>query len=419
MGGARRGSFMTGGETFQHYQVLRRPDGSVWELGRGSMGVTFKAVDTSLHCPVALKVIRTDSLDSEDARQRFVREARAAAGLNHPNVARVFHLGEAAQAYFYAMEFIDGETVEACVRRRGPLPARLALQIALQTANALRAAAREGLVHRDIKPSNLMLLREEEDHEDEVHVKVIDFGLAKTTRTHAADRAGSATITRGGFVGTPHYASPEQLDEKDLDVRSDIYSLGATLWFMLTGAPPFKGSVVQVMSHHLSRQPPFRELGEQPESVLFLLRRMLAKRAENRPQSAGLLRREIEEALAGCDQETPGGGKTVPGRVTGDALATAAPVPVERVARGGGWRGLATLVLLLIGFVVIAAGVALAAWYVFGPERTPASPGRRTPDRGRLVKPANRVAGGNVERPPNGSGIHPTVYFLYSGRRVF
>ena len=111
---------MSEGETFQHYQVLRRPDGSAWELGRGAMGVTFKAIDTSLHCPVALKVIRSDSLDSESARQRFVR---GGAGRRRDSTIRtwpgVFHLGEAAQSYFYAMEFLDGETLEACVRRAG------------------------------------------------------------------------------------------------------------------------------------------------------------------------------------------------------------------------------------------------------------------------------------------------------------
>ena len=398
---------MTNGEMFQHYQVLRRPDGSAWELGRGAMGITFKALDTSLHCPVALKVIRSDSLDSEGARRRFVREARAAAGLNHPNVARVFHLGEAEQSYFYAMEFLDGETLEECVRHRGPLPPRLALQITLQTANALRAASREGLVHRDIKPSNLMLLREEEDPEEEVHVKVIDFGLAKKIRGDLAGKPAAratAGIIQAGFVGTPNYASPEQLDEKELDVRSDIYSLGVTLWFMLAGKPPFTGSVVQVMSQHLHRQPPFGELGEQPESLVFLLRRMLAKEPANRPQSAGDLRREIEEtfeqfrgrtpkAESGCDDAIRMVDSAFQPSTHEIILERSSHVKAgrkEEPSSGKVWRGVATAVLLVISFVIIASLVALAAWYLLGPG-TAVPPPHRPGETGSLAKPLNRM----------------------------
>ena len=358
---------MNEGENFQHYQVLRRADGSLWELGRGAMGVTFKAADTRLHCAVALKVIRAESLHNERTKQRFVREARAAAGLSHPNVARVFHLGESDRSYFYAMEFIDGETLEACVQRQGPLPTRLALRIALQVANALRAASREGLIHRDIKPSNIMLLREEEDHADDVHVKVIDFGLAKVVRRRDNDAEdGHDTLTQAGFAGTPHYASPEQLDEKDLDVRSDIYSLGVTLWYMLAGRPPFGGSVVQIMSQHLTRTPPFETLDGVPGSVLPLLRRLLAKDPAGRPQNAGELRREIEEALANCADLRER--STSPRR---DLRREVSPAGVERPAmprqRGAVWH-LATWVLLLLGFVVIAGFVALSAWYVLGPD---------------------------------------------------
>ncbi len=279
-------------ENFQHYQVLKRADGTLWELGRGAMGVTYKAFDTSLRCNVALKVINAAYLDSDMAQQRFLREARAAAGLSHPNVASVFHLGESGGNYFYAMEFIDGETLEAFVRRHGPLAPLLALRIALQVARALRAASREGLVHRDIKPANLMLLREED--EDEIHVKVIDFGLAKVA---PKDGEASATITVAGFVGTPHFASPEQLEEKDLDVRSDMYSLGVSLWYMLTGKPPFGGTVVQIMSQHLTRKPPFQQMAGMPPEVVHLLEHLLEKDAAKRPQTASDLRREIEHVM--------------------------------------------------------------------------------------------------------------------------
>src|SRR5271165_4548055 len=213
---------MADAERYQHYEVLRREDGTLWELGRGAMGITYKAFDTSLRCPVALKVINNSYLNSELARQRFLREARAAASLRHQNVASVFHLGTDHESYFYAMEFIDGETVEAYITRNGLLDPAEALGITLQVSRALAAADKEKLVHRDLKPSNLMLVEED----DEKVVKVIDFGLAKSAQT-GGDSSASLTLG-GGFVGTPQFASPEQLEEREIDIRSDIYSLGAT-----------------------------------------------------------------------------------------------------------------------------------------------------------------------------------------------
>ncbi|MBV9658736.1 MAG: SEL1-like repeat protein [Verrucomicrobia bacterium] len=313
-------------ETFQHYQVLKRDNGALWELGRGAMGVTYKAFDTNLRSYVALKVINATYLDSETARARFLREARAAAALSHPNVASVYHLGNDEHSFFYAMEFIDGETLESFVKRRGPLPPALALQITLQVAKALRAAHRIGLVHRDIKPANLMLLRQEEDDTDEDRLlKVIDFGLAKTARAEGSDASASASLTIAGFVGTPHFASPEQLEEKEIDTRSDIYSLGCTLWYLLTGKPPFSGSLVQIMSQHLSRQPPFENLlaAGVPEPAVALLRRMLQKDPADRPQTPGDLRREIEAALRalGAQGQIPGSGSATAGEATTAMLA--------------------------------------------------------------------------------------------------
>jgi serine/threonine protein kinase/TPR repeat protein len=274
---------------FDHYEVLTRDDGSLFELGRGAMGVTYKALDTNLRIPVALKVIASAHLNSEIARQRFVREARSAARLRNPHVATVYHLGTEGQTYFYAMEFIDGETVDALIKRNGPLPPKLALAIIDQVAKALQAAEPHGLVHRDIKPANLMVIRDG----DALAVKVIDFGLAKSS----LPGDDSATVSMGGFVGTPHFASPEQLEERDLDVRSDIYSVGVTLWFMLAGKTPFGGSMAQVMSQHLSKAPPFEKLNV-PPSMARLLRRMLEKNPTNRPQNSTELRRDISQCLA-------------------------------------------------------------------------------------------------------------------------
>jgi len=277
---------------FQHFEVPLRGDGSLFELGRGAMGITYKAFDTNLRCFVALKVINATFLGSEVARERFLREARAAAALRHPNVATVFHLGEEGGDWFYAMEFVDGETVEAMMKREGAIPTATALGIVIQVARALGAAQKQGLVHRDIKPSNLMLVREDDG---EFTVKVIDFGLAKNTAGGGDD---TATLTMGGFLGTPHFASPEQLDERELDVRSDIYSLGVTLYYMLAGRAPFSGSLAQVMSQHLHREPPLETLSGQPPQVVDLLRHMLAKDPAGRPQTPSDLRREAEVCLS-------------------------------------------------------------------------------------------------------------------------
>lgn len=276
---------------FDHYEVMTRDDGSLFELGRGAMGITYKAFDTSLRIPVALKVINATYLNSDVARQRFVREARSAAQLRHRHVASVFHLGTEGDTWFYAMEFIDGETLDALIKRQGPLNPVIALTITAQVARALNAAAQVGLVHRDIKPANLMLVKED----DELVAKVIDFGLAKASITPDGEEA--ATLSMGGFVGTPHFASPEQLEEKEIDGRSDIYSLGVTLWYMLAGQAPFAGSMAQVMSQHLSKPPPFEKLDKLPPAVAEVLRLMLAKDPAERFQTAGDLRKAIEVAI--------------------------------------------------------------------------------------------------------------------------
>ena len=199
-------------DRYQQYEVLRRVDGSLWELGRGAMGITYKAYDTNLRFAVALKVINSAYLENETARQRFLREARAAAGLRHPNVASVFNLGTDQNNYFYVMEFVEGETLEAVVKRKGRLEPVEALNITQQLARALGAAAKQRLVHRDLKPANLMLVEDE----GELVVKVIDFGLAKTAKETTDD---SAALTMQGFIGTPHFASPEQVEEGEVDVR--------------------------------------------------------------------------------------------------------------------------------------------------------------------------------------------------------
>src|SRR6202011_1428887 len=272
---------------YQHYEVLRNEDGSLWELGRGAMGITYKAFDTNLRTPVALKVINNAYLTNDVARQRFLREARAAAALRHQNVASVFHLGTDNECYFYAMEFVDGETVDGYMKRNGALSPVKALGITLQVSRALAAAAKQQLVHRDLKPANLMLV----DEEGERVVKVIDFGLAKSAKREG-EESGALTVG-GGFVGTPPFASPEQLEERDLDIRSDIYSLEATLYYMICGRPPYSGSVAQIMSQHLYKPLPLEPLQGSPASVVQLVQRMMEKDRATRPQTPADLRQEI------------------------------------------------------------------------------------------------------------------------------
>ena len=222
-------------ERFEHYELVKGEDGTPVELGRGAMGVTYKAVHVDLHCPVTLKVISERYLGDESARLRFLREARAAASVRHPNVASVFHLGRTGQNYFYAMEFVEGETLENLIRRSGRLDVKLALEIVTQVAAGLVAVHKQNLVHRDIKPSNIMVSLEGEGIGT---VKIIDLGLAKTV---AKSHSEAAISMPGVFAGTPEFASPEQFAGVRVDIRSDLYSLGVVLWEMVTGHVPCSG----------------------------------------------------------------------------------------------------------------------------------------------------------------------------------
>ena len=308
-------------DTFEHFEVARRADGSLFELGRGAMGVTYKAFDTRLGSYVALKVINADAIKSEMGRVRFEREAKAAAHLNHPNVAAIFHRGQAGDTYFYAMQFIEGETFDAFVKRRGPLPAALALRLILQAAQGLAAASTRGLVHRDIKPANLMLVHPEdgadiETEDEDLLVKVIDFGLAKYL-----NKPGDTTdvsLTGDRIVGTPYYMSPEQIDPagREIDARADIYSLGVTLWHLLTGKPPFLGTEFQVLNQHMNDSLPWDRLPPTvPAPVHDLLERMMAKNSADRPAShrelIGLIKQQLRMMTA-AELSQPGAAAPVP-----------------------------------------------------------------------------------------------------------
>jgi len=297
---------------FEHYRLLQNEDGSLVELGRGAMGITYKAFDKNLRCDVALKVISDRLLEDSTAAGRFLREARSAAKLRHRNVASIFHLGQHGSSYFYAMEFINGETVMERVKREGPLNCLFALEIAQQVASALIAAEAQHLVHRDIKPSNLMLVTE---GDGEIIVKVIDFGLAKSILVQS-----SAALTSSGFVGTPYFASPEQLDRQAEDIRSDIYSLGVTLWFMLTGKPTFVGSIASVIAQHFDRTPPFDDLAILPREVVTVLRQMLEKDRESRIQTPVVLRTELKACIEKLQTRQPPEDASISGNINFETI---------------------------------------------------------------------------------------------------
>lgn len=226
------------GTHFGPYQLLG-------ELGKGGMGRVLKARHLTLQRDVALKVL-APALSAEPLfAERFLREARAAARLNHPNIVQVYDFGEVSGRHYLAMEFVDGRSLGALLRNWGPFSEEAATSIARQACSALAVAHEAGLVHRDVKPENLMLARKGV-------VKVVDLGLA---RLHGDD--GSQTVS-GMAAGTPHFMAPEQIEgRRDIDGRADVYALGATLFHLVTGRYPFPGpSAPVIMSRHLNEDVP-------------------------------------------------------------------------------------------------------------------------------------------------------------------
>jgi serine/threonine protein kinase len=259
------------------------------------MGITYKALDVNLRCPVTLKVISERYLGDESARLRFQREARAAASVRHPNIASVFHLGRTGENYFYAMEFVEGETLGNLIGRSGLLEVKLAPEIAMQVAAGLAAVHKRNLVHRDIKPSNIMVSLEEGGG---VTAKIIDLRLVKSL-----DEPGvqTAISTPGAFAGTPEFASPEQFAGIGADIRSDLYSLGITLWEMVTGKTPFRGTPGEVMYQHQHSPLPLEELEGVPQPLVVLFEALLEKDPGQRFQNPGDLLKAIPTITRAID----------------------------------------------------------------------------------------------------------------------
>jgi serine/threonine-protein kinase len=277
------------GKAFGDYQVLR-------SLGQGGMGQVYLAEQVSLKRKVALKFLRPDLAANAASLQRFRHEAESVAKATHANIVQVYAIGELDGLHFMALEYIDGRNLKEHVARKGPPELLLALSIMRQTAAALQRAGELGIVHRDIKPENILLTRKGE-------VKVADFGLS---RCLAPDQQPLNLTQSGVTMGTPLYMSPEQVEGKPLDPRSDIYSLGVTCYHMLSGQPPFRGQTAfEVALQHVQATPPPLEQvrPDLPPELCAIVRRMMAKTPDERYQTCRDLLKDLtrlREAIPGA-----------------------------------------------------------------------------------------------------------------------
>lgn len=259
-------------------------------LGVGGMSEVYLAFQQSLHRHVALKVMRADFVGSSDHEQRFLQEARAVASLMHPNIVQVYDVGKYESIHYIAQEYVPGSNLHAYIQRRGALPLAEAVSILWQATSALQKAASIGLVHRDIKPDNLLLTPDGE-------VKIADFGLARA-------RGQSQNLTAVGVtLGTPLYMSPEQIQGLTVDSRSDLYSLGATAFHMLSGRPPFTGDTALALAmQHMQTPPPALDKlrPDLPPALVAIVHKLLQKDPSERFSSAMELARSLREVVDSC-----------------------------------------------------------------------------------------------------------------------
>jgi serine/threonine protein kinase len=264
-----------------HYEILD-------VVGKGAMGIVLRAFDEKLHRVVAVKVLADALAGSKEARQRFVREARAAAAVSHDHVVGIYAVEDAGPVPYLVMQFVGGKTLQDKIDQGGPLPLAETLRIGLQIAEGLAAAQRHGLIHRDIKPANILLENGVE------RVKITDFGLART--------AADAHLTASGFlVGTPAYMSPEQADGQPVDHRSDLFSLGSVLYAMCAGQPPLRaGSAMGVLRRVCDEAPrPLRDVNAAvPEWLAAVVAKLQAKRPADRYGSAAEVAAVLSQRLA-------------------------------------------------------------------------------------------------------------------------
>ena len=268
--------------TLTHYRLES-------EIGRGGMGVVYRAVDTRLNRPVAIKLLAPGAAADAERIRRFVQEARSASALNHPSIITIYEVDEQDGTTFIAMELVEGTPLDRLLAG-GPLPVARAIDVAVQIASALEAAHARGIVHRDIKPANVIV-------SDDGRVKVLDFGLAKLfERAPAAETVSVLATRQGQVMGTPAYMSPEQAEARPVDARSDIFSLGAVLYEMLAGRRAFAGdSDIGIISSILRDRPPLLRSvrPDTPAGVQAIVDRALAKDPAARYAGAGAMREDL------------------------------------------------------------------------------------------------------------------------------
>ena len=352
------------------------------EIGSGGMGVVYEGWDARLARRVAVKTLWPALAQRAEARERFLREARAAAAVSHPNVTQIYDIGEEDGVVYFAMEFLDAPSLQQMLAEERTLAPRRILAIARQAALGLKAAAERGIVHRDVKPSNLVLT-------GDGTVKVMDFGLAKQSLVDC-----DLTL-EGQTIGTPKYLSPEQASGGAVDVRSDIYSLGVKMYEMLAGRPPFDGATpMEIMLKHVREPIPALPLTQPgaPRQLASLIQRMLAKQPAARPQSYD----EVILALERIADPDPAhaGARTV-------YMAHVAQAGTAPPAATSGFAG-RLFALVLIG-IVLAVGAGL----LLRPSRSSASPERVALDGPAGPAGLESAAGASVaEREP---GPAPTA----------
>src|SRR6516225_4843514 len=251
------------GQVLGEFRILHR-------LGQGGMGQVYLAEQTSLKRKVALKILRPEFAGDPASLQRFKQEALSVAQATHANIVQVYAIGEADGIAYMALEYVEGRNLQEYLLKKGPPDLLLALSIMRQVASALQRAAELGIVHRDIKPENILLTKKGE-------VKVADFGLS---RCLAGDGPALNLTQSGVTMGTPLYMSPEQVEGKPLDPRSDIYSFGVTCYHMLAGHPPFRGETAfEVALQHVRHEPPplAKVRPDLPEPLCAIVHKMMAK----------------------------------------------------------------------------------------------------------------------------------------------
>ena len=371
------------GQLIAHYEVIKK-------LGAGGMGEVYLAHDTKLERKVALKILPTAVARDRARMLRFIQEAKTASSLNHPNILVIHEIGEADTLRFIATEFVEGTTLRERIAS-GPLEFSESLDIAIQTASALSAAHAAGIVHRDIKPENIMVRKDG-------YVKVLDFGIAKLmekpTQTLSDTEAPTLALLKtepGAIIGTVNYMSPEQARGLEVDVRTDIWSLGVVIYETVTGGLPFSGETkTDVLSLILQRDPPPLRQGvrDAPDELQYILDKALTKEKALRYQTAKELQVDLQRLKKRLEFETERERSAAPDAPDGKAtpsLSADREAPASTVATTESKRASSSrtrALILLTASLLVATAAGLLVWKAFRPEtRTTSAPAVVLPER--------------------------------------